>query len=1056
MPSRRAYLQDVFDVGVPGSGVEGDAVLVGTPEQKKDFRAKIGAVSIEAFRDASGAIAILNFTTVQQSGPTNAGIYRWLAGGIPAALTFAYGGTTFTIHQVQADTLDNVFELTISPALERTKLNDDLHLSVGGHSLGFSDARGQSNSGDNTRWDYTWTVSGGGLSLGSNTIGIYRQGAPRNRLNPDPENYDSADTGNFPVWDNARGAWEAAEFTRDGEVEATFDENEDEYTLQLRADLTTAEKAAARGKLDVSRQHELESLAALPAIAGYAVGNIVDVGGELYVLVDETEDSNVHRGTVAAQGANYLGDDTFQWAPTAESIALQRLFIPKTIGAAPAGPIYFRFVGENGYVIQEVPLNRAAGSDTATDYAYASGTTGDRVAEVPVGDSFAVYFYTDANLTVPLTIHVTDRWERYNEIKIPKVRYASDTTDGEITAAQFRKFDADYLAANAHNNAVVGAFDQDSWERAPETGANAGLLAIGPQDSKHNAGIRTAASWAASARNTAAHAIVNEYVAFAVPLARKSEVAQRYRLVVSPNADGSNPTETVTIDATADHVVDGVFSVYSATGDWAFYSSEVTSIPANSYYVIQELDPDLVSPNDNFDHSAFEYTAASPLTLNGREFGLNDAALDHLRRGDVQMSHAYSFTGANIGNFQASTQVFNLPVEGEIYGEIQTSAFVMPLMLYAGTLRDRDASAAGDTIASNAGAVKKEVGEAFDVYFARTSSNTLLVGADAAATFTLRIYNPGGNAAAAQSGPMGQQAVSNYDRFPTYAATLWTRAAAGTTPNSGVGFSGTRFTNWPVGWSLHPTQLTGNDPLVAEDNVWQRPQPGTSGDWTLVSRTLRRAIEFSTTATPTDPATQISTTYSSAANFWKAYLPGGGDTGWIPIGRIPTWTRVCWIPHWRLTSRANTVSQAVGGSGTANLIDDEFIIHMGLTGPTANNQVFSIVLRLDVLGSTVPNNTTAFVRNSTIAVNAFVDSHQRVLAGIALEQGATYNEGQGIRLPFSVNVNFRRGTGDSEQSGDFSFVDLLNPSSWATALAENAAIVSFAMYRRQTGVGSGF
>ena len=66
----------------------------------------------------------------------------------------------------------------------------------------------------------------------------------------------------------------------------------------------------------------LTSLSAVPPIANYNVNDIVNVMGELYELVDDTDESNVLRGKVNDLTGNFIGDDQLSWEETPANIRL--------------------------------------------------------------------------------------------------------------------------------------------------------------------------------------------------------------------------------------------------------------------------------------------------------------------------------------------------------------------------------------------------------------------------------------------------------------------------------------------------------------------------------------------------------------------------------------------------------------------------------------------------------------------------------------------------------------------------------------------------------------
>ena len=177
---------------------------------------------------------------------------------------------------------------------------------------------------------------------------------------------------------------------------------------------------------------EIKSVSALPAIAGYSLGDIINVNGVLQELVAGATDPHVHRGIVEDRSGNFVGDNTFQWE---ESPANINAFLSKAvIGASPPANITVEVIvtGSHG-LYSETQLSRPAGTgvprtgDTSTHYIYvrSGGAPGlDVDPEVSwIGRPFSVAFYTDAAKQNPLTINAsTNRWVRddRNEVQVAK------------------------------------------------------------------------------------------------------------------------------------------------------------------------------------------------------------------------------------------------------------------------------------------------------------------------------------------------------------------------------------------------------------------------------------------------------------------------------------------------------------------------------------------------------------------------------------------------------------------------------------------------------------
>ena len=156
----------------------------------------------------------------------------------------------------------------------------------------------------------------------------------------------------------------------------------------------------------------LSTVASLPAIANFAVGDIVNLAGVLYELVADTTDANVYHGTVADQAGSLVGDSTFMWeGVTPYNI---RFAANKTaIGSSPPTNLWAEFSDSEGQTV-EIQLTYSPGANTATTYAYHRTPSGTAIDTASIGATFSVAFYTDESRTAPQAIHPANRWERVN------------------------------------------------------------------------------------------------------------------------------------------------------------------------------------------------------------------------------------------------------------------------------------------------------------------------------------------------------------------------------------------------------------------------------------------------------------------------------------------------------------------------------------------------------------------------------------------------------------------------------------------------------------------
>ena len=180
---------------------------------------------------------------------------------------------------------------------------------------------------------------------------------------------------------------------------------------------------------------KLRSLAAAPAVAGYAVGDVVDVGGELLVLLSGDDQANVLRGVAGDGVDSYLGvndidgglanygsfaDPAYHGEVSWYSVggggsASWRIRLPEAaLGNAPPARIYGQFVDEHGEWT-DIVADRDASRDNTGVTAYATGNDDPRT-ETAAGDHWTLHLYTtdptrEANPTA-LDVHHVHRWEK--------------------------------------------------------------------------------------------------------------------------------------------------------------------------------------------------------------------------------------------------------------------------------------------------------------------------------------------------------------------------------------------------------------------------------------------------------------------------------------------------------------------------------------------------------------------------------------------------------------------------------------------------------------------
>ena len=192
---------------------------------------------------------------------------------------------------------------------------------------------------------------------------------------------------------------------------------------------------------------KLIRLVALPAITGYNVGDIINLNGDLYELVANTEDSNVLRGTIYQRAGNYWGSVASGEAELEfQGIAPNNVHLKVLKTGLPSPPlnIYMRAVLSSGETA-DIIMGRADPSDTTTRYNYNRDPQSSSVLDVPTaGETYTLTLFSDTGFSVPLNVHAAHRWEVDNrdtpvsDIALvgntdrwPKAKLPADTAYGD-------------------------------------------------------------------------------------------------------------------------------------------------------------------------------------------------------------------------------------------------------------------------------------------------------------------------------------------------------------------------------------------------------------------------------------------------------------------------------------------------------------------------------------------------------------------------------------------------------------------------------------------------
>ena len=171
---------------------------------------------------------------------------------------------------------------------------------------------------------------------------------------------------------------------------------------------------------------ELQARSAIPAITGFALGDIINVNGDLYELIANTESANVYHGVFASRESGaYFGDDFIEFG--INSPGNIRANIPKAGLATPPATLVIELhsaIDASHTLYDEFGLARASAQDTATTWGYAkdpSDSTRLDGSEVSAGQAFDVTFYTDATKATAQNVIAANRWAPKRR-DVPSVR----------------------------------------------------------------------------------------------------------------------------------------------------------------------------------------------------------------------------------------------------------------------------------------------------------------------------------------------------------------------------------------------------------------------------------------------------------------------------------------------------------------------------------------------------------------------------------------------------------------------------------------------------------
>ena len=193
------------------------------------------------------------------------------------------------------------------------------------------------------------------------------------------------------------------------------------------------EAIAANETTDVLRR-----ITAVPATAGYNVGDIVNVAGVEYELVANTDDANLISGVSALHSGYYGQAGLFEWQ-TVSPFNIRADLSKAGVGSSPPARLYAEF--NSGSAYNFLTLVRASGGDAATTYRYVHAPGSAGLDDATPGP-FNVRFYrtfAGGQLSNPQAVHGASRWElddRNQRQPLPPAATQAEAEAGSGTATR--------------------------------------------------------------------------------------------------------------------------------------------------------------------------------------------------------------------------------------------------------------------------------------------------------------------------------------------------------------------------------------------------------------------------------------------------------------------------------------------------------------------------------------------------------------------------------------------------------------------------------------------
>ena len=178
-----------------------------------------------------------------------------------------------------------------------------------------------------------------------------------------------------------------------------------------------------------NRAHYLTEQDQVPGTNGYSVGDITNVQGHLYELVDDASEANVITGVSAARTGGYVGTAAFEWLPTGSGKPRARHAAEDCRGQFAARRCRLPLPGTGS--VCALALLPESGSGERHGRAAAGGGPGHhRRLRLPVAHHrrahprpgrlrvprllLAAAGHRRAAVRAPVVVHTSDRWELYS------------------------------------------------------------------------------------------------------------------------------------------------------------------------------------------------------------------------------------------------------------------------------------------------------------------------------------------------------------------------------------------------------------------------------------------------------------------------------------------------------------------------------------------------------------------------------------------------------------------------------------------------------------------